>query len=31
MPPHYSSILQRSIFAEWGLVKSEYSSRGVSE
>jgi hypothetical protein len=28
-PPQYYSILARSIFAEWGLNKSEYSSRGV--
>jgi hypothetical protein len=27
--PHYYSILPRSIFAEWGLNKSEYSSWGV--
>jgi hypothetical protein len=27
--PHYYSILRRSIFAEWGLNQSEYSSWGV--
>jgi hypothetical protein len=27
--PHYSPILRRSIFAEWGLNLSEYSSWGV--
>ena len=29
MPPHCCSNLARSIFAEWGLNLSEYSSRGV--
>src|SRR5882724_4344569 len=29
MPPHYCSTLARSMFAEWGLNQSEYSSRGV--
>ena len=29
MPPHYCSTLARSIFAEWGLNQSEYSSWGV--
>ena len=26
MPPHYYLTLGASIFAEWGLIKSEYSS-----
>jgi hypothetical protein len=29
MPPHYCSTLAPSIFAEWGLNQSEYSSWGV--
>jgi hypothetical protein len=29
MPPHCCLTLLRSIFAEWGLNQSEYSSRGV--
>ncbi|WLA45363.1 hypothetical protein QIH80_26165 [Bradyrhizobium elkanii] len=29
LPPHSQTTLSQSIFAEWGLVKSECSTRGV--